>query len=125
MQPDEGEREGYVPNVVYTRGSMLSGNELIIPYGLADYEQDLQSFPSTSYWRRWRQSDDASTERQRKWTNNAREQQVTFSEGDEGALARAPASARRAFPAPEGGRYFKTRSAKLFAYSEASGKNPG
>ena len=30
------EREGYVPNVVYTCGAMIHGDELIIPYALAD-----------------------------------------------------------------------------------------
>ena len=30
------EREGYVPNVVYSCGSMVHNNELIIPYGLSD-----------------------------------------------------------------------------------------
>jgi predicted GH43/DUF377 family glycosyl hydrolase len=37
IKPDEAEREGYVPNVVYTCGYMLRGSELIIPYGLADH----------------------------------------------------------------------------------------
>jgi len=36
MTPDEHERDGYVPNVVYTCGSMLHGDTLIIPYGIAD-----------------------------------------------------------------------------------------
>jgi predicted GH43/DUF377 family glycosyl hydrolase len=30
------EREGYVPNVVYSCGAMVHNNELIIPYGLSD-----------------------------------------------------------------------------------------
>ncbi len=30
------EREGYVPNVVYSCGAMIHNNELIIPYGLSD-----------------------------------------------------------------------------------------
>ena len=34
---DEKEREGYVPNVVYSCGSLIHNNELIIPYGMADY----------------------------------------------------------------------------------------
>jgi predicted GH43/DUF377 family glycosyl hydrolase len=37
LQPNENEREGYVPNVVYTCGAVLHRGELIIPYGLADY----------------------------------------------------------------------------------------
>lgn len=34
--PDEKEREGYVPNVVYSCGSMIHKNNLIIPYGFSD-----------------------------------------------------------------------------------------
>ena len=36
LEPDETEREGYVPNVVYTCGALLHRGELIIPYGLSD-----------------------------------------------------------------------------------------
>jgi predicted GH43/DUF377 family glycosyl hydrolase len=35
--PNQNEREGYVPNVVYSCGSMVHNGELIIPYGLSDY----------------------------------------------------------------------------------------
>jgi len=37
LQPIESEREGYVPNVVYTCGSLVHNGRLIIPYGLADH----------------------------------------------------------------------------------------
>jgi predicted GH43/DUF377 family glycosyl hydrolase len=37
LTADENEREGYVPNVVYTCGALLHDRELIIPYGLADH----------------------------------------------------------------------------------------
>jgi len=37
LQPNQDEREGYVPNVVYTCGALLHQGELIIPYGLADH----------------------------------------------------------------------------------------
>ena len=37
LKPNQNEREGYVPNVVYTCGALLHQGELIIPYGLADY----------------------------------------------------------------------------------------
>lgn len=37
IAPNESEREGYVPNVVYTCGSMLHDKELIIPYAMSDY----------------------------------------------------------------------------------------
>ncbi len=33
---NEAEREGYVPNVVYTCGALLHGRELIIPYAMSD-----------------------------------------------------------------------------------------
>ena len=36
LTPDEHERDGYVPNVVYTCGSMMHEDTLIIPYGIAD-----------------------------------------------------------------------------------------
>ena len=35
--PNEDEREGYVPNVVYTCGAIINNNELIIPYAISDY----------------------------------------------------------------------------------------
>lgn len=35
--PNTEEREGYVPNVVYSCGSIIHNGELIIPYGLSDY----------------------------------------------------------------------------------------
>ncbi len=37
IKPNENEREGYVPNVVYTCGALLQKGYLIIPYGLADH----------------------------------------------------------------------------------------
>jgi predicted GH43/DUF377 family glycosyl hydrolase len=36
LGPDASEREGYVPNVVYSCGSMLNGRDLILPYGMSD-----------------------------------------------------------------------------------------
>ena len=36
LVPHEDEREGYVPNVVYSCGSLIHNNELIIPYAMAD-----------------------------------------------------------------------------------------
>jgi predicted GH43/DUF377 family glycosyl hydrolase/ActR/RegA family two-component response regulator len=36
MVPTEEEREGYVPNVLYSCGSMIHHNELIIPYAMSD-----------------------------------------------------------------------------------------
>lgn len=37
LSPDENEREGYVPNVVYSCGGLIHGQELIIPYAMSDY----------------------------------------------------------------------------------------
>ena len=37
LLPDEKERSGYVPNVVYTCGSIIHNHELIIPYAMSDY----------------------------------------------------------------------------------------
>ncbi|MEQ8841679.1 MAG: glycoside hydrolase family 130 protein [Acidimicrobiales bacterium] len=36
LTPADDEREGYVPNVVYSCGSMIVGDRLILPYGFAD-----------------------------------------------------------------------------------------
>lgn len=36
LSPEGHEREGYVPNVVYSCGSLLHGGELIIPYAVSD-----------------------------------------------------------------------------------------
>ncbi len=36
LSPDEHERDGYVPNVVYSCGNMVHKGTLIIPYGIAD-----------------------------------------------------------------------------------------
>ena len=34
--PHSDERDGYVPNVVYSCGALLHADTLIIPYGMAD-----------------------------------------------------------------------------------------
>lgn len=36
LAPEGNEREGYVPNVVYSCGSLLHGRELILPYAMSD-----------------------------------------------------------------------------------------
>ncbi len=36
ISPEGAEREGYVPNVVYSCGSLLHGRNLILPYALSD-----------------------------------------------------------------------------------------
>lgn len=45
LQPNRNEREGYVPNVVYTCGALLHNSELIIPYGLADHATGFATVP--------------------------------------------------------------------------------
>lgn len=36
LVPNEEEREGYVPNVIYSCGSIIHNNEIIIPYAMSD-----------------------------------------------------------------------------------------
>ncbi len=43
LEPDENEREGYVPNVVYTCGAMIHGDRLILPYAMSDYATRIAS----------------------------------------------------------------------------------
>lgn len=37
LMPNDNERNGYVPNVVYSCGSMIHNGNLIIPYAMSDY----------------------------------------------------------------------------------------
>jgi predicted GH43/DUF377 family glycosyl hydrolase len=37
LAPNENEREGYVPNVVYSCGGVVHNGQLIIPYAMSDY----------------------------------------------------------------------------------------
>jgi len=43
MRPNDEEREGYVPNVLYSCGAIIHNNELIIPYAMADYASTFAS----------------------------------------------------------------------------------
>jgi predicted GH43/DUF377 family glycosyl hydrolase len=45
LKPNEDEREGYVPNVVYTCGALVHNGELIVPYGLADHATGFATVP--------------------------------------------------------------------------------
>jgi predicted GH43/DUF377 family glycosyl hydrolase len=36
LEPEEDERSGYVPNVVYSCGGMIHHETLIIPYAMSD-----------------------------------------------------------------------------------------
>jgi predicted GH43/DUF377 family glycosyl hydrolase len=37
IMPNEIEREGYVPNVVYSCGSLIHRDHIVIPYAMSDY----------------------------------------------------------------------------------------
>ena len=43
--PEGHEREGYVPNVVYSCGSLIHGTELILPYAMSDTATAIASMP--------------------------------------------------------------------------------
>jgi len=45
LKPSQKERDGYVPNVVYSCGGMVHGRTLLLPYGVAD---NFASFASCS-----------------------------------------------------------------------------
>jgi predicted GH43/DUF377 family glycosyl hydrolase len=45
LMPNEDERNGYVPNVVYTCGTMIHGTELFIPYAISDFACSFASTP--------------------------------------------------------------------------------
>ena len=45
ITPSENEREGYVPNVVYSCGSLLHGGQLVIPYAMSDYATTFATVP--------------------------------------------------------------------------------
>jgi predicted GH43/DUF377 family glycosyl hydrolase len=43
LSPVESERNGYVPNVVYSCGSLIFKDELYIPYAMSDYASSIAS----------------------------------------------------------------------------------
>jgi len=45
LAPEGVGREGYVPNVVYSCGSLLHGRELILPYAMSDRASTIVSMP--------------------------------------------------------------------------------
>jgi hypothetical protein len=45
LTPLESEREGYVPNVVYSCGNMIHGDDLVLPYGMSDTECRIARVP--------------------------------------------------------------------------------
>jgi len=45
LTPTDEERGGYVPNVVYTCGALVHGEQLIVPYGYADHATSFATVP--------------------------------------------------------------------------------
>jgi predicted GH43/DUF377 family glycosyl hydrolase len=45
LSPSGNEREGYVPNVVYSCGSLVHAGRLILPYAMSDQASAIISFP--------------------------------------------------------------------------------
>src|SRR3954451_5536519 len=45
LAPNENEREGYVPNVVYSCGGLIHNAQLIIPYAMSDYASTFAIVP--------------------------------------------------------------------------------
>jgi predicted GH43/DUF377 family glycosyl hydrolase len=45
LVPNENEREGYVPNVVYSCGGAIHNGELVIPYAMSDYASTFATVP--------------------------------------------------------------------------------
>ena len=45
LAADEEERDGYVPNVVYSCGSMIHGDLLVLPYGFSDRGAGIATVP--------------------------------------------------------------------------------
>ena len=47
LVPHEEEREGYVPNVVYTCGALIHNNQLVIPYAMSDISSGIATVDVT------------------------------------------------------------------------------
>jgi predicted GH43/DUF377 family glycosyl hydrolase len=45
LEPNANEREGYVPNVVYSCGALPHGRDLVIPYAMSDYASTFATVP--------------------------------------------------------------------------------
>ena len=45
LSPNETEREGYVPNVVYSCGSIINNDELVLPYAASDTTSTYATIP--------------------------------------------------------------------------------
>jgi predicted GH43/DUF377 family glycosyl hydrolase len=45
LMPDEDEWHGYVPNVVYSCGTIIHQDNLFIPYSVSDYATSFATIP--------------------------------------------------------------------------------
>ena len=45
LVPDEKEREGYVPNVVYSCGALIHNGTLVMPYAMSDSATSVATIP--------------------------------------------------------------------------------
>ncbi len=45
LSPNEIEREGYVPNVVYSCGAAIHNEQLVVPYAMSDYATTFATIP--------------------------------------------------------------------------------
>ena len=45
LSPNQNEREGYVPNVVYTCGALVHGGKLVMPYAMSDSASSIAIVP--------------------------------------------------------------------------------
>jgi predicted GH43/DUF377 family glycosyl hydrolase len=45
LEPGDGERDGYVPNVVYSCGGLVHGGNLVLPFGVADHSIGIAIVP--------------------------------------------------------------------------------
>ena len=50
LAPGADERDGYVPNVVYSCGALLHGDTLLLPYGCSDARAASPSWTCPRSW---------------------------------------------------------------------------
>jgi predicted GH43/DUF377 family glycosyl hydrolase len=65
LAPNENEREGYVPNVVYSCGGLVHNGILVIPYAMADYATTFATVPLKNVLKRLKSSDTSPTSHSR------------------------------------------------------------
>lgn len=58
ISPSKEEREGYVPNVVYSCGGIIHNNDLIIPYAVSDYSSSYATVDLSSLMEELKRSKD-------------------------------------------------------------------